>query len=126
MNWPNDSSTSEEEEEEAWDPELSTTDTELEQGEESEDRARQTDLKEEGEPNRWWHSQDWEAVMGESEKLAYDDPRSDSNATVAGADCPQGPALLPHTPSHATPHVLWSPMEVAVEVHVKESELDDL
>ena len=62
VSWPDDSSMSEEEEE-AWDPELPTTDTELEQGEESEDRARQTDPEEEAEPNRRRHSQDWEAII---------------------------------------------------------------
>ena len=43
-----------------------------------------------------------------------------------GADCLQGPALSLHIPSCVTPCVLGSPMEVAVEVHVKESKLDDL
>ena len=52
------------------------------------------------------------------ERLAYDDPRSDSDATVMGADC--------HSLRHLTPHMLGSPMEVAVEVHVRESELEDL
>ena len=126
VSWPNDSSTSEEEEEEVRDPEPPTTDTELEQGEESKDGARQTDLEEEGEPNRWQHSRDWEVVMGESEKLAYYDLQSDSDATVAGADCLWAPALSPHTPSHVTPHVPGSPMEVTVEVHVRESDLDGL
>ena len=68
VSWPNNSFTSEEEEEEEQDPEPLTTDAELEWGEESEDRARQMDLDEEGEPNRQWHSQDWEAVMGEMER----------------------------------------------------------
>ena len=113
------------EEEEARDPKPPTMDTELERGEESEDGARQMDLKEEGEPNRWWCSQDWEAVMGEMERLAYDDPQSDSNAMVVGADCPRTPALSSPNRSHATPHVPGSPMEVAVEVHVRESDLDD-
>ena len=98
------------------------------------DRARQTDLEEEAEPNRWWCSQDWEAVMEGSEGLAYDDLRSDSDATVMGADCPQGPALSPHTLSHVTPHMLGSPMDqllpmevaITVEVHMNESELEDL
>ena len=105
------------------DPKPPTTDTELKWGEESEDGARKTDLEEQGEPNRQWHWWDWEAVMGEMEKLAYDDPRSDSDAMVMGVDCQGGPALLPHTPSHVTLHVLGLPMEVAVtmEVHVKES-----
>ena len=103
-------------------------DTKHEQAEESEDGARQTDLEEEAEPNRQQCSWDWEAVMGELEKLAYDDPWSDSDAMVTGVDCLWGPALSPHTPSHATPCVPGSPMEVAItmEVHVKEFELDDL
>ena len=95
------------------DPESLTTDTELEWGEENEEGVRQMDKEEEWEPNRWWHSQDWEAVMGE-ERLAYDDPQSDSDAMVMGADG--------HYPKHLTLHVPGSPMEVAVEVHVRESE----
>ena len=94
MSWP-DNSTSEEEEE-AQHPKPPTTDTEPEWGEESEDGARQTDLEEEAEPNRQrclWY---WEAAMEGLERLAYDDPQSDSDATVMGADCPQGPALSPH------------------------------
>ena len=47
---PDDSSTSEEEE--AWHPELPTTETDPEWEEESEDWASQTDLEEEAEPNR--------------------------------------------------------------------------
>ena len=42
--------------------------------------------------------------MGEVERLAYDDPQSDSNSTVMGADC--------HSLRHLTLHVLGSPMEV--------------
>ena len=131
MSWPNDSSTSEEE---VQHPKLLTMDTKPEWEEESEDGARETDLEEVAEPNRWQHLQDWEAVMEGSEGLAYDYPQSDSDATVMGADCPWGPALSPHTLSHVTPHTLGSPMdqllpmEVAIttEVHVNESELDDL
>ena len=109
VSWPDDSSTSEEEE--AQHPEPQTTDTEPEQGEESEDGARQTDLEEEAEPNRQWCSWDWEAVMEGSKGLAYDDPQLDSDAMVMGVDCPWGPALSPHTPSHATPHMPGSPMD---------------
>ena len=118
VSWPTDSPTSEEEEEEEWDPELPTMDTELERGEESEDGARQMDLEEEWEPDRWQHSWDWEAVMGETERLAYDDPQSESDATVMGVDG--------HSPRCLTPHVPGSPMEAAVEVHVRESKLEDL
>ena len=86
-------------------------DTKLEWGEESEDGARQTDLEEEAEPNRWQRSWDWDAAMEGSERLAYDDLLSDSNATVMGADCPQRPALLPRTLGHVTPHMPGSPMD---------------
>ena len=115
---PADSSKSEEEEEEERDPEPLTTDTELKWGEESEDGARQTDLEEEQEPDRWRCLWDWEVVMGEAERLAYDDPQSVSDATVMGADC--------HSLRHLTPCMLGSPMEAAVEAHVRESELEDL
>ena len=102
-----------------------------EQGEESEDGARQTDLKEGVEPDRWRHSWDWEAVMEGSQGLAYDDLWSDSNATVKGADCPWGPVSPPHTRSPVTLHMLGSPMDrlppmEAMEVYVNESELEDL
>ena len=122
-------------------------DTAPEQEEESEDGARQTDPEKEAEPNRQRCLQDWEAIMEESEGLAYDDLQSDSNATVMGADSPQGSALslhdeasncLSHTPRHAAPHMLGSPMDHmppleaaiasgdAIEVHVDEAELDNL
>ena len=61
-------------------------DTELERGEENEEGARQMDQEEERESSRWQHLQDWEAVMGEEERLAYDDLWSDSNTMVMGAD----------------------------------------
>ena len=85
--------------------------------------------------------------MEESEGLAYDDPRSNSDATVTRADGLQGPQLslhdepadsLPNTPRGSASHSLGSAMEhmlllvpaVAsvdmVEVHVTEVELDDL
>ena len=79
--------------------------------------------------------------------LAYDDLWSDSNTTVMGVDGPQGPALSlhdeaanhpPHTLRCAAPHMPGSPMDHmppleaaitsrdAVEVHVDETELDNL
>ena len=123
------------EEEEAQHPKPQTMETEPKWREESEDEARQTDLEEEAEPNRWQRSRDWEAVM---EGLAYDDPRSDLDAMVMGADGSQGPALSPHTPRRAAPCMPGSPMDHmlplevaiacrdAVEVHVDEAELDNL
>ena len=117
VSWPANSSMSEEEEEEQEevDPKLPIMDVELKQGEEDEDEIRQVDQEDEQEPNKWWRSRDWEAVMGEEERLAYDDPQSDSNAMADGCSlrCP-------------TPHELGSPMEVAVEVYVRESEVEDL
>ena len=117
MSWPTNCSTSEEEEEEQEevDPEPPIMDTELEWDEEDEEEIRQVDQEYEHEPNRWQHSQDWEAVMGEEERLAYDDPWSGSDATADG-----------RSPRHLTPHEPGSPMEVAVEVHMRESQVEDL
>ena len=53
--------------------------------------------------------------MGEQERLAFDDPQSDSDTTADG-----------HSPRCPTPRELGSPMEVAVEVHTRESEVEDL
>ena len=85
--------------------------------------------------------------MEGSEGLAYDDPQSDSNATVMGADGLPGPALSlhdeaanppPHIPRHVAPCMPGSPMdhmplleaaiagEDAIEVHVDKAELDNL
>ena len=117
VSWPTDSYTSEEEEEEQEeaDPELLIMDAVLKQGQENEDEIRQVDQEDEQEPNRWWCSRDWEAVMGEEERLAYDDPWSDSDTTADGRSL-----------RHLTPRELGSPMEVVVEVHMRESEVEDL
>ena len=117
VSWPADSSTSEEEEEEQEeaDPEPLVMDVELKLGEEDEEEIRQVDQEDEQEPNRWWCSQDWEVVMGEEERLAYDDLQSDSNTTADGCSS-----------RRLTLHELGSPMETAVEVHVRESEVEDL
>ena len=85
--------------------------------------------------------------MEESEGLAYNDPHSDSNATIMGPDGLQGPELSsddkpadspPNTPRSLASHSPGLPMEqmpllvptVAgvdmVKVHVTEAELDDL
>ena len=82
--------------------------------------------------------------MEGSEGLAYDDPQSDSDATVMGVDGLQGPALSlwdeatnppPHTPRRmalSMPELLMDhmpPLEVAisskdaVEVHVDKAKL---
>ena len=53
--------------------------------------------------------------MEEEECLAFNDPRSDSDATADG-----------HSPKRLTLHELGSMMEVAVEVHARESEVEDL
>ena len=85
--------------------------------------------------------------MEELEGLAYNDPRSDSDATITGVDGPQGSQLSshdepadspPNTPWGLAPHLPGLPMEHmpplmpavtsvdTVEVHVTEVELDDL
>ena len=96
-------------------------------------------------------SQNWEAVMEESEGLAYNDPHSSSDATIMGADSPPRPQLSsydestnypPTTLRGSAPHSPGSPMEQmpllvpevamlasgadTVEVHVPQAELDDL
>ena len=53
--------------------------------------------------------------MEEEECLTFDDPWSDSDATAHG-----------HSPRHLTPHEPGLPMEVAVEVHAWESEVEEL
>ena len=85
--------------------------------------------------------------MEEAKGLAYDDPQSDSDATVMGTDGSQEPALpLCDEATNSPPHILRSmalhtpglpmdhmpPLEAAVtgrdavEVHVDEEELDNL
>ena len=98
-----------------------------------------------------WCSQNWESVMEESEGLAYNDPHSSSDATIMGADSLLVPPLssheesgnsLPTTVRGPVPHAQGSPMEQmpplvpavampasgadTVEVHVSQSELDNL
>ena len=128
------------------------TDREGEAGDESEGGADgQTSPGDEAETNTHTHRcqrpQNWEAIMEESEGLAYNDPRSDSDATIMGADGSQGPQLSshdepadspPNIPWGSAPHLLGSPMEHmlllmpavtgvdTVEVHVTEAELDNL
>ena len=147
----NDFSTSVEEEE-AWHSDtLSTnppTDTDPEVGYESKDRVGgQTSPGDVAERDRWQCPQNWEAMMEEAEGLVYDDPWSDSNATIMGADGSQGSELslcyeptdsLPNTPRSLTPCSPGSPMEhmppleptVAsmdtVKVHIDKEELNDL
>ena len=82
-----------------------------EREDESEDGARQTDLEEGVEPDRQWHSRDWESVMEGLQGLAYDDPQSDSNAMMMGVECPQGTASSPPTQGPATLCMPGSPMD---------------
>ena len=117
-------------------------------GDESEDRVGgQTNPGDAVERDQWWHPWNWEAMMEETEGLAYDDPRSDSNAMIMGAEGSQGPELYlydkatdspPNTLRNSASHMLGSPMEHmpllgaavtdgnAVEVHVDEEELNNL
>ena len=96
----NDSSTSAKEEEARHSDTQSTnppTDAEPEVGDESEDGAGgQTNPGDAAERDWWHHPQNWEAIMEEAKGLAYDDPRSDSDATVMGVDGLQRPGLSSH------------------------------
>ena len=95
----------------------------------------------------------WESIMEESEGLAFDNPCSGSDTTITGADSPSVPPSSPCDKSGdspltmsrgSAPHSQESPMEAgkmlpltamvttpassvdAVEVHVSQSELDNL
>ena len=99
------------------------------------------------------HSQNWESMMEESEGLAFDNPCSGSDTTITRADSPLAPSFSPCDESGdspptrsrgSAPHSQGSPMEAgrmlpltvtvamlasgadAVEVHVSQSELDNL
>ena len=96
-------------------------DTDPEAGDESEDGAGgYTSPGDVVERDQWQCPWNWEAIMEEAKGLAYDDPWSDSDATIMGADSSEGPALssydesagsLPNTPRSSAPHSLGSPME---------------
>ena len=100
-----------------------------------------------------WHGQNWESITKESEGLAFDDPRSGSDTTVTGVDSPsvslssprdKSGDSLPTMSRGSAPCSQRSPMEAgqrlpltatvtmlassadAVEVHVSNSELDNL
>ena len=53
--------------------------------------------------------------MDKEEPLAFDDPRSDSDATVDD-----------RSPVRLTPQELGSPRETVDEVHMRESEVEEL
>ena len=148
---PIDDSSTSTKEEEVWHSDTQSTnpptDTDPEVGDESEDRAGgQTNPGDAVERDRWQHPRNWEAIMEEAKGLAYDDPWSDSDATVMGVDGSQGPglplhdeatdsppntlrSLVPHMPELPMEHML--PLEVTVtgkdtvEVHVDEEELNN-
>ena len=98
-----------------------------------------------------WRFQNWESIMEESEELAYDDPRSNSDATITGVESLSVPPLpsheesgnsLPMTVRGQAPRTQVLPMEQmpplvptvatlasgvdTVEVHIPQSELDNL
>ena len=149
---PGDNSSTSAEEEEVWHSDAPSTnpptDMDQEVGDESEDGAGgQTNPGDEAESDQQWPPQNWEAMMEESKGLAYNDPWSDFNATVMGADGSQGPELCscdkpadspPNIPRSLAPHSLGLPMEHMLllvptvtgvdtaKIHVTEEELDDL
>ena len=89
-------------------------------GEDDENRARLTNLKEGMEPDGQRHLQDRVVVMEGSWGLAYDDPWSDSDAIMTGDGCLQGAMSPPSTWGPGTPCL------EAVEVHMSEAELEGL
>ena len=120
VSWPDDSSSMEEEEEEEQEE-----DEDHEKGEEREEvgpkplstdvELKQGEAEEEPKPSRRRQSWDWGSTMKEEERLAFDDLQSDSNATADG-----------RLPRHSTPYEPGSPREMAVEVHARESEVEEL
>ena len=122
---PSDDSSTSAEEEEAWHSDIQSTNpptnTDPKAGDESEDRAGgQTDPEDAVERNRRQCPWNWEAIMEEAEGLAYDDPRSDSDAMVMGTDGLQGPELSlhdeatdspPHTPRSLALHMPGLPID---------------
>ena len=101
--------------------------------------------------DRRWCSWNWESIMEESVELAYNNSCSSSDATITGADSPLVPPLSSHEESGNSPpttvrgpapHAQGLPMEQmlplvptvtmlasdvdTVEVHVPQSELDNL
>ena len=145
----NDSSTSEKGQE-SWHPDAPSTDEEEVGNEGKEGADGQMSPGDEAETDtctdHCWCPQNWEVIMEESEGLAYNDPHSDYNTTVMGADGLEGPQLSCDEPTDSPPNTLrglascslGSPMEHMpllvptvtsvdmVEVHVTEVELDDL
>ena len=88
---PGDDSSTSVEGEKSWHSDAPSTDTDCEAGDEGEEGAAgQTSPGDEAETNtctnQCQHPGNWEAIMEELEGLAYDDPHSDSNATITGAD----------------------------------------
>ena len=124
------------------------TDTDWEVGDEREDgTGGQTSSGGEAETDQQQHPWNWKAVMEEAKGLAYDDPQSDSDATIMGADGSKGPELSSHDePTDSPPNTLRSlaphspgmPMKHmpplvptvtgvdSVKVHVMEEELANL
>ena len=58
---------------------------------------------------------EWVSIMEEEERLTFDDPQLDSDATAGG-----------HSPGCSTPQEQGSLREMAAEVHAWESEVEEL
>ena len=130
VGWPNDSS-SEEEDDEQTEEEDGEQGGDEPEGDEHEEAEQQEEAdpkllssgmalergKTEQEVEPQGRRQLWElgSIMDEEEPLAFDDPWSDSDATVGGC-----------SPVRLTPQELGSPQETAVEVHEWDSEVEAL
>ena len=85
------------------DPEPPSSSVALEQG--------KTELEVEPQQQSW----EWGAIMDDEEPLAFDNPRSDSDATVGG-----------RSPVRSTLQELGVPQETAIKVHTWDSEVEAL
>ena len=130
VGWPDDSSSEEEDDEqmEEEDGEQEGDEPEGDEHEEAEGQGKadhelpsSSMALEQGKTERevkpWGRRRSWEwgSIMDDEEPLTFDDPQSDSDATVGG-----------HSPVHLTPQEPGSPQETAVEVHTWDSEVEAL
>ena len=115
MSWPDSSSEEDEQEEE---DEHKEAEGQGETGPESPSGGaalEKGEPKQKTKPQRQQRSWELGSIMDEEEPLTFYDPWSDSDATAGGC-----------SPVRLTPQELGLPRETTVEVHVRESEVEEL
>ena len=123
VSWPDDSSSQEEEEgdEEEEEGEQEEEEEHEEQGEVGSKppsggmELEQGKTEHKAKPRRRRRLWEWGSIMDEEEHLTFNDPHLDSDATAGGC-----------SPVCSTLQELGSPRETAVEVHGRESEVEEL